>query len=169
MAGARAGDAVVKITNEISVAVPADETFHALLDVRRVAQAIPGTWIDEQPSGGVYRGGITVKLGPVTAEYEGVVELLEDDEDERVAVFRAEGREKRGQGAARAVVTNRVVPEDGRARVVRLTARGRALDQAVRDAAQAVDDNWRRKIGDDQWTLFRAVLARIAEPWPPDP
>ena len=60
-------------------------------------------------------------------------------------------------------------PEDGRGRVVRLTARGRALEQAVREAAQAVDDSWRRKVGDDEWALFRAVLDRIAEPRPPDP
>jgi len=58
-------------------------------------------------------------------------------------------------------------PEDGRARLVRLTASGRALEQAVREAARAVDDTWRREIGDHEWALFRAVLDQIAELPPP--
>jgi len=53
-------------------------------------------------------------------------------------------------------------PRDGRGRVVRLTERGRELDDAVRSAAGAVEDAWARDVGDAAWEDFRAVLDRIA-------
>ena len=53
-------------------------------------------------------------------------------------------------------------PADGRARIVRLTERGWALDQAVRAAAQQVEEAWMREMGDPAWQTFRAVLDRIA-------
>ena len=57
---------------------------------------------------------------------------------------------------------------DGRARVVRLTKRGRDLDRTVRAAAAEVEDAWAQEIGEPAWEAFRAVLDRIAgEGYPP--
>lgn len=72
-----------------------------------------------EPAGeaGLYRGAITVKLGPVSMRYEGTARLQEADDDERVAVFYVQGRETRGQGTAAATITNRVEPADGETRV----------------------------------------------------
>ncbi len=59
-------------------------------------------------------------------------------------------------------------PHDGRARVVRLTERGRELDRAVRATAAAVEDRWAQEFGEPAWEAFRAVLDRIAGPaFPP--
>ncbi len=59
-------------------------------------------------------------------------------------------------------------PADGRARVVRLTERGRELDSAVRAAAQAVEEALAEEIGEPAWQEFRAVLDRIAADRYPD-
>ncbi len=59
-------------------------------------------------------------------------------------------------------------PADGRARVVRLTERGRELDSAVRAAAQAVEEALAEEIGEPAWQEFRAVLDRIASDRYPD-
>jgi carbon monoxide dehydrogenase subunit G len=109
----------MKLRNEVVVAAALEETWRTLLDVPRVAQALPGASIEADGVEGVYRGTMRVKLGPVTTEYTGVATLEDADEDERVATFRVQGREARGQGTATATITNRLVPEEeGLTRVI---------------------------------------------------
>jgi uncharacterized protein len=107
----------VKLSNEFVVAAPLERTWSALLDVPRVARALPGASIDPEPADGAYRGTMKVKLGAVTVEYAGTAMLQDVDDDERVAGFRVEARERRGQGTAAATITSRLVAEDGRTRV----------------------------------------------------
>ena len=108
----------MKLTNEVLVAAPLEQTWRTLLDVPRVARALPGASIEPNGVEGVYRGTMRVKLGPVTTEYTGAATLEDVDEDERVATFRVQGREARGHGTATATITNRVVPEEGGTRVI---------------------------------------------------
>ncbi len=60
-------------------------------------------------------------------------------------------------------------PEDGRARVVRLTARGRGLDATIWEAGRAVERSWRQRIGEPAWGAFREVLDQIAAADPDAP
>ena len=53
-------------------------------------------------------------------------------------------------------------PTDGRARIVRLTKRGRALDSAVWAAGAQVEQAWRERFGEKQWTTFNDVLDRVS-------
>ena len=107
----------MKIRNEFVVAAPIEETWAALLDVPRVARALPGATIESDGAAGVYRGAIKVRLGPVTTEYRGVAELQEADDDARVATFRVSGREAHGQGTATATIRNELAPADDGTRV----------------------------------------------------
>jgi DNA-binding MarR family transcriptional regulator len=52
-------------------------------------------------------------------------------------------------------------PNDGRARIIRLTERGRALDDAVWEAGRAVEQSWRRRFAAEEWATFNDVLARV--------
>jgi carbon monoxide dehydrogenase subunit G len=108
----------MKLTNEVALAAPVERAWELLLDVPRLANALPGAAVEPAGEAGLYRGSMRVKLGPVTLEYEGVVRLQDVDEDERVASFHAQGRERRGQGTAAATITNRLAPGDGHARLV---------------------------------------------------
>lgn len=109
----------MKLRNEVVVAASVEETWQALLDVPRVARALPGASIEADGVEGVFRGTMRVKLGPVTTEYTGAATLEDADEDERVATFRVQGREARGQGTATATITNRLVSEaEGATRVI---------------------------------------------------
>jgi carbon monoxide dehydrogenase subunit G len=103
----------LRLSNEFTIAVPPEETWSALLDVPRVARALPGATIDPDAADGAYRGSMRLKLGPVTAEYAGTARLQDVDDDERVASFYVQGRERRGQGSAAATITSRVAPERG--------------------------------------------------------
>ena len=108
----------MKLRNEVVVGASLDDTWRVVLDVPRVANALPGASVEPAGEAGLYRGTMRVKLGPVTAEYDGVARLQDRDDDEHVASFHLQGRERRGQGTAAATIINRLFPEDGSTRLV---------------------------------------------------
>jgi DNA-binding MarR family transcriptional regulator len=55
-------------------------------------------------------------------------------------------------------------PSDGRARIIQLTARGKALDGVVWKAGRDVEQAWREKFGDAEWTTFNDVLDKLIRP-----
>ncbi|WP_456872073.1 MarR family winged helix-turn-helix transcriptional regulator [Geodermatophilus sp. SYSU D00766] len=57
-----------------------------------------------------------------------------------------------------------VVPDPGdrRARLVRLTDRGRAVDDAARDRLAAVERDWAGRVGAERYAVARGVLADLA-------
>jgi carbon monoxide dehydrogenase subunit G len=128
----------VKLRNELVVAAPLDETWRTLLDVPRVASALPGATIEPGGDAGAYRGRIRAKVGPVTADYEGTARIEEVDEEARVASFYVQGSGSLGTAAA--TITSRVAEAPGGSRVVvetdlRVTGRaasfGRGLIEEV--------------------------------------
>ena len=52
-------------------------------------------------------------------------------------------------------------PTDGRARIIQLTKRGKALDAAVWTAGREVEESWRTHFGDRQWSTFNDVLDKL--------
>jgi carbon monoxide dehydrogenase subunit G len=127
----------MKLRNEFIVAAPLGQTWETLLDLPRVASALPGATIE--PGGnGEHRGSMRLKIGPVTAEYTGTARLEDVDEDAHVASFHIQG--SGGQGTAAATITNRVEEAEGGTRVIvetdlrvtgRATAFGRGLIEDV--------------------------------------
>jgi DNA-binding MarR family transcriptional regulator len=59
-------------------------------------------------------------------------------------------------------------PSDRRARLVRLTDRGRAVNEAVRRHLSHVEREWARRVGEERYAVARAVLADLA-PGPAGP
>jgi uncharacterized protein len=133
----------MKLRNEIVVPAPIEQTWPLLLDVPRMVRALPGATVELDGVEGVYRGALKVRLGPVTMEYEGSARLEDVDEDEHVASFHVEGRERRGHGGAAATITNRLHREEGGTRLVvetDLSVTGRAA-QFGRDLMEDVAGN----------------------------
>lgn len=54
-------------------------------------------------------------------------------------------------------------PEDGRARLLRLTARGRQLDAAVRAHAAASEHELAQELGENSFREFYHLLQKIAD------
>jgi DNA-binding MarR family transcriptional regulator len=52
-------------------------------------------------------------------------------------------------------------PHDRRARTVRLTDRGRAVNAAVRVRLAEVEDGWAERVGQDRWATARSVLTEL--------
>ncbi|MGA2474622.1 MAG: SRPBCC family protein, partial [Acidimicrobiales bacterium] len=110
----------MELTNEFEVAVPIQVAWAVLTDAERIAPCLPGAELREV-EGDEYRGVVKVKVGPITASYQGTARFTELDESGHRAVLRAEGRETRGQGNATAEITASMMPSGSGTKVSVLT------------------------------------------------
>jgi len=110
----------MELTNEFEVAVPIQVAWAVLTDAERIAPCLPGAELREV-EGDEYRGVVKVKVGPITASYQGTARFTELDESGHWAVLRAEGRETRGQGNATAEITASMEPSEAGTKVSVLT------------------------------------------------
>lgn len=106
----------MELTNDFDVAVPVDEAWAVLTDIERIAPCMPGAQLQEV-EGDEYRGVVKVKVGPITAQYKGTATFVEKDDEQHVAVLKADGRDTRGQGNANALITARLEPAGDRTKV----------------------------------------------------
>ncbi|NGN69987.1 SRPBCC family protein [Streptomyces sp. A7024] len=95
----------MELHHEFNVPVAIDQAWAILSDVERVAPCLPGAGIEDY-DGETVKGGVKVKVGPVTVTYRGTATFEERDEKTRRMVLVANGREIRGHGTARARVTS---------------------------------------------------------------
>ena len=70
----------MKLEQTFEVQAPLERVWEALLDLERVAPCLPGAAITGHDDEGTYRGTFSVKLGPMTAAYNGTIAI--DDVDE---------------------------------------------------------------------------------------
>jgi carbon monoxide dehydrogenase subunit G len=94
---------------------PADGVYGAMLDLPSAARCLPGTTVADRGEDGRHPATIAVKAGPLRLGYEGTVAVSARDSSARTATMLAEGRERRGLGAASATIVLAVEP-DGDAR-----------------------------------------------------
>lgn len=132
----------MKLENEFTVDVPVEDVWDVLLDLERITPCLPGAALTNGAGGGgEHEGTMKVRLGPVTQEYKGTVQIQEADESEHRAVLQADGKDSRGQGTASATITS-ILQDEGsgstRVRVeteMQITGRaaqfGRGLQQSV--------------------------------------
>ncbi len=132
----------MKLENEFTVDVPVEDVWDVLLDLERITPCLPGAALTNGADGdGEHEGTMKVRLGPVTQEYNGTVQIQEADESQHRAVLQADGKDARGQGTASATITSTLHDEgSGSTRVrvetdMHITGRaaqfGRALQQSV--------------------------------------
>lgn len=126
----------MKLENQFTLGLPIEEVWPALLDVERMAKCLPGAVIETGDADGVYRGSLTVKLGPMTVDYQGTARLQDVDEDTHTASLAVQARERKGSGTAGAAITNRLEAENGGTRVtaetdLNITGRAAQLGGAI--------------------------------------
>jgi carbon monoxide dehydrogenase subunit G len=94
----------MEFTNEFDVKAPVDQVWQTLLDLEKVAPAMPGAQVLEKVDDDNYKVAIKVKVGPMSMQYKGDVEIAEKDESAHRATLKVKAREARGQGNATADV-----------------------------------------------------------------
>lgn len=98
------------IENTFGVAADPDRVFAFLQDAHNVVECMPGAELVEDLGNDSYRGKVRIKIGPVTAAYAGVATITDKDAAQRIAVLLAEGKDSKGNGAAKATATMKVSP-----------------------------------------------------------
>jgi uncharacterized protein len=111
----------MKLEQTFEVQAPVAQVWEALIDLERVAPCLPGAAITGHDEDGTYHGTFSVKLGPMTAAYNGTIRVEDVDEASRTATLKARGTDKRGQGGANATIVNRLTEHDGGTRVEAVT------------------------------------------------
>jgi uncharacterized protein len=102
----------VKLENTFTVPVAVDTAWQVLLDVERIAPCMPGATLTGN-DGDTFTGNVKVKVGPISLTYGGTATITSRDEANRVAVIEAAGKETRGSGTAKAVITARLHETNG--------------------------------------------------------
>ena len=111
----------MRLEQTFEVQAPLAQVWDALNDLERVAPCLPGAAITGHDEEGTYHGTFTVKLGPMTAAYNGTIRIEEADEATHTATLKARGTDKRGQGGANATIVNSLSEHDGGTRVHAVT------------------------------------------------
>jgi carbon monoxide dehydrogenase subunit G len=100
----------MELQNSFVVPADVDTAWQALLDVEKIAPCMPGAALTKV-EGDTFEGTVKVKLGPVSMTYGGVASFLEKDADAHRAVIEGTGKESRGSGTAKAIVTTQLISE----------------------------------------------------------
>jgi uncharacterized protein len=166
----------MQFENAFEVDAPIEEVWQALLDVEQVAPNVPGAQVLERTGDDAYKVGIKVKIGPITMNYRGDLQIVERDDAAHRAVMRVKAKEARGQGTADADAAMELTADDGRtaAKVttdVRLSGRAAAMSRGiVQDVAGRLIDTFAENLAQSLGGGAPAEpKAETPEPAPPPP
>ncbi len=98
----------MKLENRFTVPVPRDQALQVLLDVERIAPCMPGAALTSR-DGDHFTGTVKVKVGPINLTYGGKAHFVSVDEAAGVVIIEGSGKETRGTGTAKALVTCRLI------------------------------------------------------------
>ncbi len=94
----------MEINNSFEVNAPIDVAWATLTDLARIAPCLPGAMLTSI-EGDIYKGHVTVKVGPIVAKFGGQAVFQERNDIAHRAVLKGEGRDTTGKGNASAIIT----------------------------------------------------------------
>jgi carbon monoxide dehydrogenase subunit G len=106
----------MQLEHSFTVPVGIEEAWRGLLDIRRVAQCMPGATLDSI-DGDTFTGTVKVRVGPIALQYRGKASFIEKDEVAHSAVIDAQGSDTRGNGTAAAKVNTSLSADGDETRV----------------------------------------------------
>ncbi|MGY4710429.1 SRPBCC family protein [Mycolicibacterium sp. CBM1] len=105
------------LNNTLDIDASPSDVFRLINDVEKVAACVPGAAITGR-DGETYRGGVKVKVGPISASYAGTIRFLEVDESAQTLKLEAKGADTFGNGDAEAQVDLAIEPVGTGSRLV---------------------------------------------------
>lgn len=99
----------MEITKEFEVARPVADVWELFGDVPQVAQCLPGAELTEERGEGTYAGTLSVKLGPMSANFEGEARV-HNDESTHTGTVEGKGADRRGGSRGQVKVTYVLTP-----------------------------------------------------------
>jgi carbon monoxide dehydrogenase subunit G len=103
----------ITIRSSFTVDAPPSDVWKTIIDIERSAPCFPGAELKEQQPDGSYKGGFTVKLGPLTLKFAGKFKIAEQNDADRTVVVSASGTDTKGRGGADAQINAAVTDAGG--------------------------------------------------------
>lgn len=100
----------MKIAQEFVVARSPGDVWTFFQDVPAVAQCLPGAELTSQNENGSYEGNLSVKLGPMTAAFEGQATIT-PDEPNHTATIEGKGVDRKGGSRGQVKVVYAIVDD----------------------------------------------------------
>ena len=100
----------MKISQEFVVARPPSDVWAFFQDVPSVAQCLPGAELTNENEDGSYDGNLSVKLGPMTAAFEGTATIT-PDQPNHTATIEGKGVDKKGGSRGQVKVVYAIVED----------------------------------------------------------
>jgi len=98
----------MELKNTFEVAAPPKSSWDFLLDPARVTPCIPGAELIKVDDEGTWHVKAKVKLGPVTMNYKGKVNIVEKDDEGLKVIMKGTGTETRGKGTVKADIVSQL-------------------------------------------------------------
>jgi uncharacterized protein len=102
----------MNLSNSFRIDAPIGDVWEVLGDFGTVARCMPGAQLHEV-RGDELLGSVTVRLGPMKAQYDGVARVMEQDASAFRMVIQGSGRNKRGGGTAKATMVASLAQDAG--------------------------------------------------------
>lgn len=102
----------MEIRQSFQVAASLDAVWAFMLNPENVVACMPGATLTEVVDPTRFRGTVKVRVGAVTAQYQGSITYLESNRNTGIVRMLAEGNE-RGGGTVRGTIVTTLVPEAG--------------------------------------------------------
>lgn len=106
----------MKISQEFVVERPPQEVWNFFQDVPAVAHCLPGAELADQNEDGSYEGKLSVKLGPMTAAFEGTATIT-PDEPNLSAKIEGKGVDKQGGSRGQVSVVYTIIEDEAGSKV----------------------------------------------------
>jgi uncharacterized protein len=101
----------VRLENRCLVPAPLDQTWAVITDIPRAAACVPGVRdVTPQEEGG-FEAAMQVRVGPISLNLTGIIQVLEQDPDQGEARFLVEASDRRVGGGVRTHITMRLTPQ----------------------------------------------------------
>jgi hypothetical protein len=111
----------MQLENSFEVAAPPEAAWALLNDVPRIVPCMPGTELTEIVDENAWKATMHVKLGPIALQFLVDLRREEADASARRIVLRANAREQKGRGGARATIESSLHEANGGTRVAIVT------------------------------------------------
>lgn len=102
----------IELRQTFQVRAPVDTVWAFMLNPENVVACMPGASLTQVLDDGSFVGAVKVKVGAVTAQYQGTITYVETDRAAGVVKMLAEGKE-RGGGTVRGTIVSRLAALDG--------------------------------------------------------
>jgi carbon monoxide dehydrogenase subunit G len=142
----------MEFENTFVVQAPVEQVWDLLLDVERIAPCMPGAQVLEQTGDDAYKVAVKVRLGPMTMNYSGDVEIVDKDASAHQATMRAKAKEARGQGTAQASIRMALREQEAGTETsivteMQMSGKAAAMGQGViKDVAAALTDTFAQNL-----------------------